>query len=111
MLAALCCAGTPFIVAGLGAVRLGFLKNDVILRPLRLLSLAVALWGFSVARKLHGLTGPLVAAVVGAVALVVGVVFIHGFLAVQVIWTAVVALIGATLWNVSARRRYCATSR
>lgn len=109
--AALCCAGTPFIVAGLSAVGLGFLKNDAILWPLMFVSLAVAMWGFWRGRQLHGLTGPLIIALLGAVSLVAGVVFIHGFPAMQVIWTGVVALIGATIWNVSARRRCAATSR
>lgn len=106
--AALCCAGTPFIVAGLSAVGLGFLKNDAILWPLMFASLAVALWGFWIGRRVHGLFGPLVLATVGAIALVAGVVFIHGFPAMQVIWTGVAALIVATFWNISARRR-CAT--
>lgn len=109
--AALCCAGTPFIVAGLAAVGLGFLKNDAILWPLMFASLAVALWGFQTGRRLHGLIGPFVTAVVGSIALIAGVVFIHGFPAMQVIWLGVVALIGATIWNISARRRCAARSR
>jgi mercuric ion transport protein len=103
--ASLCCAGTPLIIAGHSAVGLGFLKNDAILWPLMFISLAVAMWGFWTGRQLHGLTRPLIVALLGAVALVAGVVFIHGSPAMQVIWTGVVALIGATIWNVSARRR------
>lgn len=109
--AALCCAGTPFILAGLAAVGAGFLKNDAILWPLMFTSLAVALWGFWIGRRLHGLKGPFIIAIFGAVALVAGVVFIHGFPAIQVIWTGVAALIGATLWNITARRRCAARSR
>lgn len=105
VVAALCCAGTPFIIAGLSAVGLGFLRNDAILWPLMFLSLAVALWGFWAGRRVHGLAGPSVLAVFGATALVAGVVFIHGFPALQVIWAGVVALLSATLWNVWARRR------
>lgn len=106
--AALCCAGTPFIVAGLAAVGLGFLKNDAILWPLMFGSLAVALWGFWTGRRIHGLSGPSIVATLGAVALVAGVVFIHGFPAMQVIWLGVALLIGATFWNISARRRCAA---
>lgn len=109
--AALCCAGTPLIIAGLSAVGLGFLKNDAILWPLMFASLAVALWGFGGGRRIDGLTRPLIVAVLVAIALVAGVVFIHDFPAMQVIWTGVVALIGATIWNVSARRRCSATLR
>lgn len=109
--AALCCAGTPLIIAGLSAVGLGFLKHDAILWPLMFASLAIALWGFWVGRRIHGLRAPFTVAVVGGIALVAGMVFIHGFPAMQVIWTGVVALIGATIWNVDARRRCAATSR
>jgi len=108
--AALCCAGTPVIVAGMGALGLGFLKTDAILWPLMFLSLAVALWGFWMGRRVHGLTGPIVVAVAGAAALIAGVVFIHGFPSMQVIWTGVAALLGATGWNVSARRQFGAPS-
>lgn len=103
--AALCCAGTPFIVAGLAALGLGFLKNDAILWPLMFLSLAVALWGFWTGRRIHGLTTPLIVALAGAGALVAGVVFVHGFPAMQLIWGGSAALIVATIWNVVARRR------
>lgn len=103
--AALCCAGTPLIVSALAAVGLSFLRKDAILWPLMFASLAVALWGFWRGRQMHGSSGPLVVAVVGSVALVAGVVFIHGFPAKQVIWLGAVALIVATAWNVVRRRR------
>ena len=103
--AALCCAGTPFIVSALAAVGLSFLRTDAILLPLMMVSLAVALWGFWQGRRMHGLSGPLALAVIGAVALVAGVVFIHGFPARQVIWGGAGALVAATVWNVAARRR------
>lgn len=106
--AALCCAGTPFIVAGLAAVGLGYVRQDAILWPMMFVSLGVALWGFWTGRRVHGLAWPLVVATLGAIALIAGVVFIHGFPAMPVIWMGVAALIGATVWNVVARRR-CAT--
>ena len=101
--AALCCAGTPLIVSALAAVGLSFLRNDAILWPLMFASLVVALWGFWRGRQLHGSTGPLFLA--GGAALVAGVVFIHGFPAKQTIWAGAAALVAATAWNVSARRR------
>ena len=52
--AALCCAGTPFIVSGLAALGLSALRSDAILWPLMLVSLGVALWGFWQGRRLHG---------------------------------------------------------
>lgn len=103
--AALCCAGTPIIVSALAAVGLSFLRNDAILWPLMFGSLAVALWGFWRGRQVHGSAGPLGLAAAGAAALIAGVVFIHGFPAKQVIWAGAAALVAATLWNVSLRRR------
>jgi len=103
--AALCCAGTPLIVSAVAAVGLGFLRSDAVLWPLMFASLLVALWGFWTGWRLHGSAGPLVVAVVGAAALVAGIVFIHGFPAKQVIRAGAVALIAAMLWNASARRR------
>ena len=50
-------------------------------------ALAVALWGFRRGQQVHGSPGPLVLAAAGAVALVAGVVFIHGFPAWQVTWS------------------------
>jgi mercuric ion transport protein len=109
--AALCCAGTPLIVSALAAVGLGFLRNDAILWPLMFASLAVALWGFWRGRRVHGSTGPLVLAAVGAVALSLGVVVIPGFPARVTIWAASAALVAATAWNVALRRRCVVASR
>ena len=102
--AALCCAGLPLIVSVLASVGLSFLRRDSILWPLMFASLAVAVWGFWQGRRTHGSAGPLGLAVAGAVSLVVGVVFVHGFPAKQMIWAGAVALIAATAWNVQARR-------
>lgn len=106
--AALCCAGTPLIVSALAGLGLSGLRNDAILWPLMFASIAVALWGFWRGRQVHGSPGPLSVAVAGAAALVTGVVFIHGFPAKQVIWTGAAALVAATGWNVTLRRR-CTT--
>lgn len=101
--AALCCAGTPLIVSALAAVGLGALRQDAILWPLMGLSLGVALWGFWVGRRMHGSSGPLALAVPGAVALVAGVVFVHGPPAMWLIYGGALALVAATLWNIRAR--------
>jgi hypothetical protein len=39
-----------------------------------------------------------------AIALIAGVIFIHGFPAKQLIWLAVLGLFAATAWNFFARR-------
>ena len=102
--AALCCAGLPLIVSVLATVGLSFLRRDAILLPLMAFSLAIALWGFWSGRRIHGASGPLALAVLGSIALVAGVVFIHGFPARQVIGLGAFALVAATVWNVSLRQ-------
>ena len=103
--AALCCAGTPVIVSALAALGLSFLRTDAILWPLMFASLAVALWGFSRARRVHGSPAPLILAAAGAASLVSGVVFVHGFPAMQLMWSGAAALVAATVWNIIDRRR------
>jgi mercuric ion transport protein len=103
--AALCCMGAPIIVGVLGAVGLGWLRQDAILWPLMFASLGVALWGLARDRRRHGAIGPLMLAVGGAVALVAGVVFVHGAAARVLIYGGALALVGATGWNIVARRR------
>ena len=63
----------------LGALGLSFLRKDAILLPFMSLALLVALWGFWAGRTAHRKAGPLALALIGAAALVAGVVFIHGF--------------------------------
>src|SRR5262245_52418350 len=74
--AALCCAGTPFIMAGLAAMGLSFLRRDAILWPLMIASLLVALGGFLRDTRFHLRRGPLVLAVVASATLVAGVIFV-----------------------------------
>ena len=103
ILAALCCAGTPLIVSGLAAAGLSAFRSDAILWPLMLLSLLVALWGFWQGLRLNRHPGPLAAALAGGTALVAGVIFVHGFPAMQLIWGGAVVLVAATLWNIRQR--------
>jgi len=101
--AALCCAGAPVIVSVLAAVGLSALRRDAILWPLMAVSLGVALWGFWAECRTRGATGPFALAAVGAVALVAGVVFVHGAPARALIDAGALALVAATLWNVVTR--------
>lgn len=97
--AALCCAGAPIILSVLAATGLGFLRNDAILIPVIAGALLVALWGFWLGRRVHGSWGPFVLGVIGSVALVAGVVFIHGLPAKVLIGAGALVLLGATGWN------------
>ena len=104
-MAALCCAGTPLIVAALAAVGLSSLRKDAILWPVMLISLAVAVWGFWQGHRVHRALGPLVIGAIGAVSLACGVIIVHGPPAMFMIYSGAVLLIVATLWNIAARRR------
>lgn len=104
ILAALCCAGTPIIVSALGVAGLSSLRKDAILWPFMLASLLVALWGFWRGFQIHRNAVPLALGAVGAVSLACGVIFVHGFPAMQMIYGGAIILVVATLWNVWARR-------
>ncbi len=104
IVAALCCAGTPIIVSALAALGLGFLRKDAILWPVMLGSLLIALWGFWRGLRAHRKAGPLLLGSAGAVSLASGVIIVHGFPAMQLIYGGAVVLVIATLWNVWARR-------
>lgn len=97
--AALCCAGAPIILSVLAATGLGFLRSDAILLPVIAGALLVALWGYWIGRRHHGSWQPLLLGVVGSVALVAGVVFIHGLPAKVLIGTGSLLLLAATLRN------------
>jgi len=104
VLAALCCAGTPLIVTGLTALGLGFLRSDGILWPAMLLSLAVAVTGFWTGARTHGRWAPLAIGGLGAISLASGVIFVHGFPAMQMIYGGALALGVGAAWNRYARR-------
>lgn len=104
VLAALCCAGTPFIITGLTALGLGFLRHDGILWPIMLLALAVAVTGFWQGARTHGRWGPLAVGGTGAVSLAAGVIVVHGFPAMHMIYAGSAALVVAAIWNGFARR-------
>lgn len=97
--AALCCAGAPIVVSVLAATGLSFLRNDTILWPLIAIALAVAIWGFWKSRARHRHNGPLIVASVGAVALVLGVVVLHGLIARWAIGAGAVVLLLSVLLN------------
>lgn len=105
IVAALCCAGTPLIVAALAATGLSALRKDAILWPIMLVSLAVAMWGFWQGYRVHRVVAPLIGGVLGGVSLALGVIVVHGFPAMQMIYGGAVLLVAATVWNIVARRR------
>jgi MerC mercury resistance protein len=104
VLATLCCAGTPFIVSGLAILGLSFLQQDAILWPLMLASVLMAVWGFWQGYLLHGARRPMSLGLVGGASPAAGVIVIHGFPAMQMIYGGAPALIVVTAWNLRLRR-------
>ena len=83
---------------------LGLLRKDAILWPVMLASLLVALWGFWRGFRPHANVGPLLLGIAGAVSLASGVIVVHGFRAMHMIYGGAITLLVATFWNVWARR-------
>lgn len=100
-LAALCCAGTPLIVAGLATFGLGFLRNDALLIPLMLFGSAVAVAGFWRDGRRRGAWGPLLLGGVGAALLISGVLLVHGVTSRFVIFAGGAGLLIASGWNIA----------
>jgi hypothetical protein len=97
--AALCCAGAPIIVSVLAATGLSFLRNDAILLPVIAIAITIALYGFAKGRGLHGSSAPLVIGIPGSVALIAGVVVLHGIVSKVAIGSGALALLAATIVN------------
>jgi len=99
--AALCCLGTPAVLAVVSAIGLGFLINDVILAPLLIASLVVTLWGLAASWKRHGRPWALLlGAVAGAM------LFLFSFLRPSpgLAYTSIALLVAASLLNVMLAR-------
>jgi hypothetical protein len=97
--AALCCAGAPIIISILAATGLSFLRRDAILLPVIAVALVVALSGFWRSSRRHGSPVPLSLGIAGSLALVAGVIYLHGFIAKLFIGAGTLLLLLAALWN------------
>jgi MerC mercury resistance protein len=102
--AALCCAGAPVILSILAATGLSFLRTDAILLPIIAVALGIALAGFWAGRRVHGSNGPVTIGLVGSIALVAGVVFLHGVVAKVFIGAGTLLLLAAMLRNARVPR-------
>lgn len=81
------------------------LRADPILWPLMIVSILVALWGMWRGWRAHRNIGPLVLALIAGIALVAGVIFVHGFPAKELIYAGSAAIIAASIWNFVVRTR------
>jgi mercuric ion transport protein len=100
--AALCCLGTPAIVAVLSAMGLGFLLRDAILIPLLVAFLLATVAGLYLGVRHHGRRTVFIVGVAGALVTLLAIV-LAGSGALAAIGVAL--LIGASLLNVWLRAR------
>jgi len=103
LFAALCCVGTPGVLAFLSAIGAGFLINDAILLPLLILFLAASLAGLYFSFKRHENRWPLILSGISAFLILF---FAYGWFIRPVVYFGAAGLIGTSVWNVFLKRRY-----
>ena len=92
--AALCCIGTPTLLAFLTSIGAGFLINDKILILLLVVFLGISVWGIYKSSKLHGNKGSLILSVISAI-----VVFAAIWFSKPLVYTGLISLISASVWD------------
>ncbi len=101
--AALCCIGTPALLAFLASIGLGFLINGLIVLPALGLFLILTGYGLVVSKKRHGRKEPLIVFGVSSAVIAISV----WFTTIGVI-VGLVGLISSTIMNIVYQRQ-CAT--
>lgn len=96
---ALCCAGTPVLLAFLTGIGLGFLINDFILFPLLFISLGFIYYSLSFNKKKHLSTKPLYVAIASTIMILLGI-FVK-----PIIWLGIIGLFIATIWDFTLTRK------
>lgn len=97
--AALCCAGTPIMLAFLTGIGLGFLINDFILFPILFISLGFMYYSLNYNKKKHLSTKPIYTAIIGTILILVGI-FVQ-----PIIWFGVIGLFISTIWDYTLVRK------
>ena len=90
---ALCCAGTPLLLAFLSGIGLGFLINDFILFPLLFISLGFMFYSLNKNKKKHLNMKPIYIFIASAVAILTGI-FVK-----QLIWLGIIGLFVSSIWD------------
>jgi len=70
---ALCCAGSPAILAFLTGIGLGFLINDFILFPLLILGIGFMFYSMNFNKKHHVDNRPIIIAIISTIFVLVGI--------------------------------------
>jgi mercuric ion transport protein len=93
--AALCCIGTPALLALLTSIGAGFLIQDMILLPLLIMFLAISIWGVQRSVSRHGNRMPRTVAVICSVVIVIAVWF-----SPPLVLVGLAGLIAASVWDI-----------
>lgn len=104
----LCCVSIPSIVAAIGALGLGFLRNDRLLLPVELVSLVVLIATLVRSRAQHGRNAPLVLGLAAASCLWFGLQSRPPFGTIAAL-SGAVAVVLVVYWDWTLHRRCAAT--
>lgn len=99
LFAALCCIGTPAILAFLVAVGAGFLINDYILLPLLVVSLIITIWGLTISYKTHRKSYCIILGIISAILIFSGI-WISRFM----VYLGLLGLVFSTVWNIYLKK-------
>jgi mercuric ion transport protein len=101
--AALCCLGTPALLAFLSSIGLAFIIRDAVLLPLLALFLILTGYGLWESKKVHGRKEPITVFGVSAVVITVSM-----FISSIGVVLGMVGLVGSTIMN-AVYRKSCAS--
>jgi mercuric ion transport protein len=100
--AALCCIGTPGLLAFLSAMGVGFLISDALLLPLLILFLAISMAGLYYSFKTHKNRWPVI---LGGISSLLILFFIYGWFLKPLVYLGLVGLVGTSVWNLVLKKR------
>ena len=90
---ALCCAGTPLLLAFLTGIGLGFVINDFILFPLLFISIGFMFYSMRINKKKHVNNKPIMIAIVSAILILAGIWL------TPLLWIGIAGLLVSTIWD------------
>jgi mercuric ion transport protein len=100
--AALCCIGTPGLLAFLSAVGAGFLMNDAILLPLLVFFLTASMAGLYYSFKAYRNRWPVI---MGGISSLFILFFTYGWFLKPLVYLGLVGLVGTSVWNLVLKKR------